>query len=73
MTGAGSCLGMSAISSVSIGMEIIHGFWRQDYPGHSQGEAMIGYKLIGTIYTPFKKREGTPIQSAGAVGMKGTV
>ncbi len=34
---------------------------------------MIEYKLIGTIYTPFKKREGTPIQPAGAVGMKGTV
>lgn len=34
---------------------------------------MIEIKAIGTIYTPFKKRAGMPIQPAGAVGVKGTV
>ncbi len=33
----------------------------------------IHYHPIGTIHTPFKKREGTPIQPAGAVGVRGTV
>jgi len=28
---------------------------------------------IGTIYTPFKTREGMPIQSIGAKGVKGRI
>ncbi len=34
---------------------------------------MIEMKPIGNIYTPFKKREGMPIQPAGASGVKGRV
>ena len=33
----------------------------------------IEYRSIGVIHTPFKKREGMPIQPAGADGMQGTV
>ena len=33
----------------------------------------IGYRAIGTIHTPFAEREGTPIQPAGAEGVRGTV
>jgi tRNA-Thr(GGU) m(6)t(6)A37 methyltransferase TsaA len=33
----------------------------------------IEYQLIGVIHTPFKKREGMPIQPAGADGVQGTV
>ncbi len=28
---------------------------------------------IGVIYTPFKRKEGMPIQSNGALGIKGTI
>ena len=34
---------------------------------------MIELKPIGVIHTPFKKRDGMPIQPAGAAGVKGTV
>ncbi len=34
---------------------------------------MIEFKQIGTIYTPFKSREGMPIQSNGAKGVKGKI
>ncbi|MBC8318515.1 MAG: tRNA (N6-threonylcarbamoyladenosine(37)-N6)-methyltransferase TrmO [Desulfobulbaceae bacterium] len=34
---------------------------------------MIELKPIGIIHTPFKKREGMPIQPAGAAGVKSTV
>lgn len=30
-------------------------------------------KPIGVIHTPFKKREGMPIQPAGGAGVKGTI
>lgn len=33
----------------------------------------ITYSPIGKIHTPFKTKEGMPIQPAGAVGIKGTV
>lgn len=33
----------------------------------------IDYKPIGIIHSPFKKREGMPIQPAGAAGVKGAV
>lgn len=33
----------------------------------------IKYKPIGVIHSPFKKPEGTPIQPAGARGVKGMV
>lgn len=33
----------------------------------------ITYKPIGVIHSPFKKPKGTPIQSATAVDVKGTV
>ena len=33
----------------------------------------ITYKPIGVIHSPFKEPEGTPIQPAGAKGVKGTV
>lgn len=35
--------------------------------------AVITFKQIGTIHTPFTKREGTPIQSAAASGVKGRI
>jgi len=34
---------------------------------------MIEFKPIGLIHTPHTKREGTPIQPAGAAGVRGTV
>lgn len=34
---------------------------------------MIELRSIGIIHTPFKKLAGTPIQPAGAAGVKGTV
>jgi tRNA-Thr(GGU) m(6)t(6)A37 methyltransferase TsaA len=34
---------------------------------------IIRYKSIGKIYTPFKKKEGMPIQPAGAKGIKGNI
>ena len=34
---------------------------------------IIKYKPIGKIYTPFKDREGMPIQPTGAKGVKGTI
>lgn len=33
----------------------------------------ISYKPIGVIHTPFKMKEGMPIQPAGASGFRGTV
>ena len=33
----------------------------------------IEYQPMGVIHTPYKKREGMPIQPAGAAGVKGTV
>ena len=33
----------------------------------------IEYRPIGVIHTPFKKREGMPIQPVGADGVQGTV
>ena len=33
----------------------------------------ITYKPIGIINTPFKKKEGMPIQPSGAIGVRGTV
>lgn len=33
----------------------------------------IEYSSIGTIYTPFNKRDGMPIQPAGAGGTEGTI
>ena len=33
----------------------------------------ISYKPIGVIHTPFKTKEGMPIQPAGAAGIKGTI
>ncbi len=33
----------------------------------------ITFEPIGTIYTPFKKKEGMPIQSKGAEGIKGKI
>lgn len=33
----------------------------------------ITYESIGTIHSPFKEREGMPIQSKGANGIKGQV
>jgi len=33
----------------------------------------IKYKPIGVIHSPFKEAKGTPIQSAGAKGIDGTV
>lgn len=33
----------------------------------------IAYKPIGKIHTPFKTKEGMPIQPAGATGIKGTI
>ena len=33
----------------------------------------IKYKPIGVIHSPFKKPKGTPIQPAGAKGIRGTV
>jgi len=33
----------------------------------------IEYRPIGVIHTPFKNREGMPIQPAGADGVRGTV
>jgi tRNA-Thr(GGU) m(6)t(6)A37 methyltransferase TsaA len=33
----------------------------------------IEYRAIGVIHTPFKKREGMPIQPTGADGVQGTV
>ena len=33
----------------------------------------IRYQPIGTIYSPFKKREGTPIQPIGGLGVKAEV
>lgn len=38
-----------------------------------QDMTKIEYKPIGTIHSPFKTAEGTPIQPTGAVGIKGTV
>jgi len=34
---------------------------------------MLVYKPIGIIYSPFKEPKGTPIQPAGAKGVKGRV
>lgn len=31
------------------------------------------FTSIGTIHTPFKRKEGMPIQSSGAKGIKGTI
>jgi tRNA-Thr(GGU) m(6)t(6)A37 methyltransferase TsaA len=36
-------------------------------------KTLIEYRAIGVIHTPFKKREGMPIQPAGADGVHGTV
>ena len=36
-------------------------------------KAIINYQPIGIIHTPYKTREGMPIQPAGAKGIKGTV
>ena len=33
----------------------------------------IRYKPVGVIYSPFKEPKGTPIQPAGALGIKGNV
>jgi tRNA-Thr(GGU) m(6)t(6)A37 methyltransferase TsaA len=33
----------------------------------------IQFKSIGTIHTPFTKKEGMPIQSSGSKGIKGTI
>ena len=33
----------------------------------------ILFKSIGTIHTPFKRKEGMPIQSSGSKGIKGTI
>ena len=33
----------------------------------------IIFKPIGVIHTPFKKKEGMPIQPTGATGVKGTI
>lgn len=33
----------------------------------------IRYKLIGTVHSPFKEPQGTPIQPKGAKGAEGTV
>ncbi len=33
----------------------------------------INIKPIGTIYTPFKSKEGMPIQSSGASGIQGQI
>lgn len=33
----------------------------------------ISLESIGKIHTPFKRKEGMPIQSAGSIGIKGTV
>ena len=33
----------------------------------------ICFKAIGTIHTPFKRKEGMPIQSSGSKGIKGTI
>jgi tRNA-Thr(GGU) m(6)t(6)A37 methyltransferase TsaA len=33
----------------------------------------ISYRPIGTIYTPFKRRQGMPIQPTGAQGVSGRV
>ncbi len=34
---------------------------------------MINYKSIGVIHTPYKTKEGMPIQPSGAKGVKGTI
>lgn len=34
---------------------------------------IIRFKPIGKIYTPFLKKEGMPIQPAGAIGVKGSI
>ena len=36
-------------------------------------QKMIELSPIGTIHTPFTKREGMPIQPAGAAGVEGTI
>ena len=33
----------------------------------------INFTSIGTIYTPFKRKEGMPIQSAGSKGIRGKI
>lgn len=33
----------------------------------------IKYKPIGIVHSPYKRPEGTPIQSTGAIGINGTV
>lgn len=33
----------------------------------------LNYRPIGIIHSPFKRREGTPIQPSGATGVKATV
>ena len=33
----------------------------------------LNYRPIGIIHSPFKRREGTPIQPSGATGIKATV
>jgi len=34
---------------------------------------VIRFKSIGTIYTPFQKKEGMPVQPSGAIGVKGNI
>jgi tRNA (adenine37-N6)-methyltransferase len=34
---------------------------------------LVSFKPIGIIHTPFKNKEGMPIQSGGAQGIKGTI
>ena len=36
-------------------------------------DTKVEFDPIGTIHTPFTKREGMPIQPAGAAGVKGTI
>ena len=33
----------------------------------------LNYRPIGIIHSPFKRREGTPIQPSGATGIKATI
>jgi len=36
-------------------------------------DTKIEYRPIGVVHSPFKKRDGMPIQPAGAAGVRGTV
>lgn len=42
---------------------------------HSQGAIVhqLSYRPIGIVHSPFKRREGTPIQPSGATGVRATV